>query len=467
MKLNCIDTLLAVSLAAACVTPVSAAQPVHSPADVLACTMAISGLNIVPMDREHILSKHTIRFAGDRIVSVQPDGADPMECDIELDGDGRYVMPGLNDLHGHIETTAFAEALGVDYGPVDFPDVFSPYPRYGVTGIRILSGAPDILTFRDSDTASHGAPMIVTSGPMLSGAPPVIGEPLTHIVETEDEARAAVRMQAEAGYDLIKVRANLPQSIFAAIIDEAGLQGLHVDGHLQSESGLADVLASGQSGVAHLFDLTFAVQAGAIDQASLIAALQACGCYVSTTLVVLENIADQLDDHGAVLARPEMDHMHPMVAGTFWAPEQNPTLSNPNMPPPAFFRVVLAEAQAMLIAFEDAGIPVLLGSDALNPMLVHGTAVHDELDLLVEAGLTPYQALRTGTVVPAEHVPGFEDVGIIAAGRRANLVLVEGNPLEDHSVLRDPAAVVLNGLWLDADALQARVDDAIARYPEP
>jgi imidazolonepropionase-like amidohydrolase len=467
MKLYRIAALLAPLLGAACLQPSTTSEPAQSSGAVPVCTLALSGVNVIPMDRERVLLNHTIQIAGDRILAVVPDSDVAADCEIEIAGAGRYVMPGLNDLHGHIETTAFAEALGVDYGAVNFPDVFAPYPRYGVTGIRILSGAPDILAFRDSDASEFGAPMIVTSGRMLSGAPPVIGEPLTQIVETEDQARVAVREQAFAGYDLVKVRSNLQPQIFAAIVDEATRLDLPVDGHLQRELSLEDVLSSGQSGIAHVFDLTFALRNGAIEEDALIAALQACRCYVSTTLVVLENIADQIEDHAALLARPEMAHMHPMVAANFWAVDMNPTLSNPNMPPAEFFREILTEAQAMVVSFEAAGIPLLLGSDALNPMLVHGTAVHDELDLLVEGGLTPYQALRTGTVNPAASVPGFEDVGRIAAGSRANLVMINANPLEDHTVLRHPEAVVLNGLLLDATELQARVDAAIAHYPEP
>ena len=431
------------------------------------CDLAIEHVNVVPMDEERVLHDRTVRGAGDRILSVSSASADGPECDQRVDGRSRFLMPGLNDLHGHIETTAFAEALGVDYGAVNFPDVLAPYPLYGVTGLRILSGAPDILAFRDDGQAATTAPMIVTSGPMLSGNPGVMPEPLTRIIETPDEARVEVRSQAAAGYDLIKVRSNLAPEVFMSVVAEAQSVGLPVDGHMQFRMPVMDILASGQHDIAHLFELTVALQSGGFSQDDLIEALLHCACYVSTTTVVPENIADQLEDHAAVLARPEMAHMHPMVAGNFWQPAMNPNLNNPQMRSAEFFRGVTAQAQAMTVAFQDAGIPILLGSDALNPMLVHGTAVHDELDLLVEGGLTPYQALRAGTATPSEYVPGFEDVGVVQAGRRANLVLVSGNPLRDHGVLRTPDAVVLAGAWLDRGTLQARLDNAVARYPQP
>jgi imidazolonepropionase-like amidohydrolase len=118
----------------------------------------------------------------------------------------------------------------------------------------------------------------------------------------------------------------------------------------------------------------------------------------------------------------------------------------------------------LLKKFTDAGIHVVAGSDSLNPMLIPGLALHDEFDSMIEAGLSPYQVLKTATANAAAYVPGFKDIGILAPGRAANAVLVKLNPLEVISTLRDPDAVMINGNWRDRDQIQRLLDAVAARY---
>lgn len=373
-------------------------------------------------------------------------------------------MPGLNDLHTHLESEAMAKAMDANFGPIPFDALTTAYKRYGITGLRLMSGSPDVLAWRKETALDQ--PLVILSGPMLSGIPAVIPEPVTQIVETPEAARAAVRRQAESGYDFIKLRANVSAEVHAAIIEEAKSQGLNVDGHLPYALSIDEVLRSGQKGVAHLFELAWAIEAGHASEEDVIAALLNCRCYVSSTIAVTKNIHEQQEDFERMLNRPEVAYMHPLMLETFWSREMNPNLNNAQIPRGGFFLSILAASQKFAVNLQSAGVPVLVGSDALNPMLVHGTSFHDELDILVEGGMSTYHVLRSATATPSENVPGFEAVGVVAAGRRANLLITDIDPVADHHTLRDPAWVIMNGEAIDRAALIAAYENSVEAWTD-
>lgn len=415
------------------------------------CTLLIKEINIRPMDTPKLMRNKNVRLIGDRIHSITSPANPGPTCSKIIDGKGLFLLPGLNDMHTHLESEAMAEAMGVDYGPFPFDQLVSPYPRYGITGLRLLSGSPDLLKWRDEKADMQ--PLVKLSGPMLSGNPGVLPEPMTQIVETAKEARKAVKDQATTGYDLIKVRANIAADVHAAIIDEAKSQGLDVEGHLPYAISIEEVLNSGQKGVAHLFELAWAIESGHANEKKVIAALLKNGGYVSTTIGVTINLHHQQQDFEKVFHRAEMDYMHPLLKETFWAKENNPSINNVQIPQGGFFLDMLAKSQAFAVRLNDAGVPLLVGSDALNPMLVHGISFHDELDLLIEGGLPVYDALRAATAAPSEHVPGFEDVGVVAENRIANLLITRVDPMENHKTLRNPEWVIINGISQSGESL--------------
>jgi imidazolonepropionase-like amidohydrolase len=429
------------------------------------CSVAISHVNVIPMDSDRILRNQTVQVGGGKILSIAPSaGRQFPACAQVVDGAHRYLVPGLNDMHTHIETVAFAQALGVKPEPIDFPSVLALYIAYGVTGLRIMSGAPDILAFRNSQGAASSYPRLIVGSPMLSGDPPVLPEPLTKILRVPEEARAVVRGYAHDGYDFIKVRDNLAAPVFRAVIEEARRDGLYVDGHISQHQGLSvfDVLDSGQHAFAHLDDLALQMTDKAHDPDRFISQLRKCSCFIESTIGIERNTLAQLEHYDAMVARPQMRFMNPLVANAFWLKPNNPYLRE--KPPLDFLRSLYADSKMLLKKFTDAGIHVVAGSDSLNPMLIPGLALHDEFDSMIEAGLSPYQVLKTATANAAAYVPGFKDIGVLAVGRTANAVMVKLNPLEDISRLRDPDAVMINGNWRDRDQIQRLLDAAVTRY---
>lgn len=425
------------------------------------CTLAISDVSILPMDVERVLANRTVRLQGARISAIEASGADSAAgCKEVVDGSGMFLVPGLNDMHVHLQTAAVAVALGLPADAVDFDAAFVPYLAHGVTGIRVMSGAPDILAVQGNEPG-HPRPLLSVGSPMLSGDPPVLPEPLTHIVRSPAEARVAVGRFADEGYGFIKIRDNLDVPVFLAVIGEATRLGLYVEGHVVKTLSIDEVLASGQRGFSHADNLVLAMQDPTADGERFIAALRQCACFVTSTLIVVRSAQEQIDDYDAAITRPETGYVPPLVREAFWKKPNNPYL-NQNIPE-GFFDEVLKRGKQLVKLLSDAGVTVLAGSDALNPMVAPGAGLHDELAILLQAGLSPFEVLSTATANTTA-VPGFESTGILAPGRRANALLVRGNPLRDLSVLRRPEAVVVEGRLLDRQQLDGMLEALVANH---
>jgi imidazolonepropionase-like amidohydrolase len=428
------------------------------------CSLAIAHVNVIPMDSERVLPDRTVIVRGGKIESIST-GTNGSHCAHTIDGNGRYLVSGLNDMHVHLETLAFAQAFGIQAPPIDYPAEMALYMANGVTGIRVMSGAPDILAFRNSQRGRASPyPRMVVATPMLAGSPPVLPEPVTKVLLTPEAAREAVRAYKREGYDFVKVRENLPAPVFRAVIDEANKIGFYVDGHVSEGQGLSvfDVLASGQKAIAHLDNLQLLMKDKLHDPDTYVRLLRACGCFVETTMQVETNAYAQLTDYDRLAARPELNAMNPLILNAFWRKPNNPYLKE--SADPKFFLNLYADEKVLLKKLFDNGVHIVAGTDSLNPMIVPGLSLHDELSSLVEAGLTPYQALETATANPAAYVPGFSDVGVLARGRTANALLVDANPLQNINALRNPDAVMINGNWMTRDDLQHRLDAAATLF---
>lgn len=422
------------------------------------CSLAIRNVTVLPMDSERRLVDQTVRIADGRIVSIDSTSLNRgPSCSRTIDGSGKYLMPGLNDMHIHVESRILAEGLGIAPEPIPFEDVLYLYLSHGVTGVRVMSGGPDILAFRDS---SHGvAPRLLVSSPMLSGAPPVMPEPITRILETPEEAVEAVNTYADAGYDFIKIRHNLSRPVLNAVIETARDRGLDVDGHIPD---VPRPLETGIRGVAHMNELSLRVRDRRTDPERFAQLLHDCRCYVTTTLTVDQNVPRVLRSYDLLAARNQIRFIHPLMRDGLWARDRNPYLAE--NPDPAFFDDLLETDMALVRALHARGVPLLAGTDALIPMIIPGDSLHDELALLVQAGLTPYQALQAATSTPSRIFPGFRDLGVLAPGRTANAILVSSDPFEKVDGLRRPDAVIVGGVFLSRAVMDARLETIAERF---
>jgi imidazolonepropionase-like amidohydrolase len=283
---------------------------------------------------------------------------------------------------------------------------------HGVTTVRNMRGDARHLAWRrELERGERFGPRLVTAGPQLSGvgdaAPDVV------VVANAREARDAVREQAAAGFDFVKVYEGLTLAEHHAVLEEASRLGLPVAGHVSRQVGIYATLASGQASVEHAEELTQG--AGGPQPATLralVARARGSATWICPTLTLHR------------LFSPREDH---------------------------------AFRQRLVAALHRAGVGVLAGSDAAPAGLAQ------ELAELVEAGLTPYQALRSATADAARFLGRAHEFGSVAVGLGADLLLVERNPLFELGALDAPSGVVARGRWLDARRLERLGHRARAR----
>ena len=414
--------------------------------------LAISGVTVIDPHGGTAVSGVTVVVRAGRITSVGADTVIPRDS-TKIDGRGKFLMPGLWDMHVHL---GFARA-----------SAFPAFVANGVTAVRDLGGElAEIDRWRtEIATGTRVGPLIVRVGPMLVGQNPLRFQLL---IETPEQGRGTVRRLHAEGVDQIKVK-SMPRDVYFAVMAEAQALGLSVTGHVPTVTTPEEVSDAGQS-VEHvntLFDGTFqAARRGqpfvaevalwrAGDEArALFQRFVRNGTYVDATLVPYERLTNRL-----VAGLPDPDWQYTAASARAEAEKQmgrvrydagsQPRVSDPD----------LRELQAVTRMMHDAGVKLLAGTD-VSFVNAPGFSLHDELELLVDAGLPPAAALRAATSNPAAVFPKLE-TGSIAPGRRADLVLLDANPLIDIRNARRIRAVILAGKFFDRPALDRLLAEAL------
>jgi imidazolonepropionase-like amidohydrolase len=386
---------------------------------------AFVGATVVPMDRERTLTDHTVVVRGDRIIKVAPSATlDTKEATI-VDARGKWLVPGLADMHVHTQSDRD----------------FTLHLLNGVTTVRDMYGSPQHLTWRRAiDAGTLAGPTLITAGPIVDGKSPVW--PGSVEVTSVDAAREAVREQKKAGYDFVKVYSKLAAADYEAIAAEAKAQGIAFAGHVPAAAGLEKVLASGQRSIEHLDGYIPFGGEPRVDGQIVAATVQA-GIWNCPTLVVMERMG-RLDNIAGLASTPGLEYVSPAMRDR-WDPKNDFRLQSWT---PAMFEKMRAKnelGRKLVADLAKAGAHLVLGTDTGNPYVIPGFAVHDELALLVRSGLTPWQALHMATAAPAEMVGQPGGFGVLAPGARADLLVVDRDPLRDIGALAKPALVFVRG----------------------
>jgi hypothetical protein len=365
-----------------------------------------------------------------------------------VDGRGGYLIPGLWDMHVH---------LG------DATEAASPvFVAFGITGVRDMGSESLELLRRWRVEALGGrrvGPRIVACGPILDGG----NYPENRIlVRSDAEARRAVDSLATAGVDFIKVHEHLGREMYFVVAAEARRLGVPFAGHIPA-GDLAPVVTAieasdaGQACIEHLNFVPFGEGGLPPD---VIATFLRNGTWVDPTLSVYWVLARR----GA--SGTEEDPSSRYVAPSLkrgWAAQREGWAKGPGGD---FYKALLRGKVAAVRALRDAGVPLLAGTDLGFPSICPGSGLHVELEHLVEAGLTPMEAIRAATSDAARYLGRDKELGTVAPGKRADLVLLDANPLSDIRNSRRIRAVVLNGRLFDRaelDGFLAGADSAAAR----
>lgn len=397
-------------------------------------SVAVRGVTVVDVVAGDTVPGRTVLVSGSRICAVMASGDAVLpESVTVLDGRGRYLMPGLWDMHVHAlwDTTA--------------RDVFmGEFLAHGVTGVRDMGGdlAIALDARRRQRSGEMTAPRLVVAGAIVDGPEPV-HRPISLAVSDSAGARAAVDSLASAGVDFVKVYTLLPSDAYAVLVRESRRLGLPVAGHAPAEVSLEHV-AAGQRSVEHLREEigSWCTRADSAACGPVLDAFRARRVWQTPTLVVLRAKA-HLDD-SALASDPRLTGMPDVVTGD-WVALRRSRLRRNDSAAWAAARERWADQLWLTGAMHRAGVPLLAGTDAGVLYTYPGSSLHDELELLVQAGLTPAEALRTATVEPARYLGAVDSMGAIRPDMVADMVLLEGNPLADIRNVRRVAAVLAGG----------------------
>ncbi len=430
--------------------------------------IAFVNVNVVPFDRERILAGQTVIVREGRIAEIGPTEKTKIPTGaVQIDGRGKYLMPGLADMHVHLTA-----------GPAQPDDLTSQqlqlFLANGVTTIRNMIGKPEHLLVRDKVAKGELlGPSIYTAGPPLLG----------NNVPTPEAAERAVVEQKKAGYDLLKVHEGLSPETYAAIVATAKRERIPVAGHVTATVGLTRALDASQSSIEHLDGyLQAMVPADSpvkptpsqvvlgpvlehIDESklpALAAATRKAGVWNDPTLTLFKLVVSDAKPED-YLKWPEMQYIPAKMREGF-AKQKQSTLGNP---PPAEQRQRYLELRnKVLVALQAAGAKLLIGPDSPQFFLVPGFATHRELQSFVEAGLSPYQALEAATRNPAEYFAEFmkapRDFGTVEVGMRADLILLGANPLQSVANLSQRQGVMVRGRWLPESELRKMLENIAA-----
>lgn len=473
-------------------------------AHVISPTVALREVTVVDVIDGSLRAEQTVLVVGNRITAVGPvdEISVPNDADV-LDAAGGFLIPGLWDMHVHSVANVALDMAVSSVAAMDWH--FPLFLAWGVTGVRNMNDGTGDLSLKLTNSVKrrlatrelHG-PRFFANGPSIDGDPPLGSN--SAVVRTAEEARAAVNKLVDSGADFIKVYENLSREAYFAIMDQAQRRKIPVDGHVPFRVTPEEAADAGQRTFEHVLAM-------------------AAGCSVSAA-AERERFARVLSP---LAGSPALEGLTPMTsfqheralydsrdpgacAPTIEAYLRNAVADTPNVV--AYRNVVNAKAilldesrirhvpqvirrnwEAMLDTqiyermqsilrplvplysenarlLNEAGVLLLAGTDVGIPALVPGISLHEELELLVEAGLTPRQALLTATINPARVLGQVDSLGSIEAGKLADLVLLEANPLADIRNTQRIRAVVADGRLYrrgDLDRLLTEIEESNRR----
>jgi dihydroorotase-like cyclic amidohydrolase len=427
--------------------------------------VAFVGANVAPMDRERILENQTVIVRDGRIAELGP--ADKIKVPagaFVIQAKGKYLMPGLAEMHGHLPHPNLGEQAANSF--------LLLFIANGVTTVRGMFGFPNHPALREKiNNGEILGPKLYVAGPALSG----------QSVTSVEDAEQKVREYKKAGFDLLKIHEGLTLAEYDRIVAVANELGMPFGGHIPNDVGLLHALKSKQSSVEHLDGYVEALEADdspirnadAMTRAqklvynlderkipSLVRAAREAGAWNVPTMALWEtfSLSESVE---SLKQRPEVKYMPPSIVNQ-WVQQRTGQLQQ-NGDPQAGPRLIEIRNR-ILKALYDGGAGVLLGSDAPQLFSVPGYSLHREMAAMAKAGLTPYQILEAGTRNPAIYLKAASEFGVVEPGKRADLILVEDNPLKDVANVAKRAGVMVRGRWFAESELRKMLDDLAASY---
>jgi imidazolonepropionase-like amidohydrolase len=416
----------------------AAASAADSKAIAIVHARLIDGMGGTPVEDATVLVRgKTIEYAG-----AAAGARVPKDAQI-IDGAGKTVMPGLADLHVHLQGAW--DGTSVDL--LGYQRYLNAMLYSGVTTLLDTGNyQPWILQLRQEQAAGRlRGPRIYCVGAMIDAADPAWPD-LAYAISSRYQIPEFVRRDKAARVDMIKGYSNLSEHMLHWLSEEAGKAGIRVVIDQWERNGSPDLVATGISGFAHLptrkmseDDIQFAKQHN---------------IFFITTLVVTESFARTRLNHIEFVKQPYIaDTMPPWFLTELTEYAGKPQTEAEKKETEESLKAH-QEAMRTVKKLHDAGFLIATGTDAPYPGVFQGEGLHHELELLVEAGWTPLEAIRASTYDAAKLMKGENEWGTVQAGRRATLLIVAGNPAEHISDTRKIETVMQDGTILDRVSLK-------------
>ena len=428
--------------------------------------IAFVNVNVVPMTSEQVLEQQTVLVDEGRISDIGPTSRITIPTGAtRIDGTGRYLMPGLTETHGHLPDPSMPSEVT--------ENVLFLYVANGVTTVRGMQGNDSQIVLRETIRAGELiGPQLVLGSPSMTG----------NRVTTPEQAEALVRQYDDAGYDLLKVHEGLAPDVYNAIVGTARQLGMPFAGHVSDHVGLFRALEVGQSTIDHLdnyveslvpeqqegegeeppglrgaHELLEHLDTSRIDLL-VQKTLEADGSVVPTMVLWESGIYATRPSETLLEERREVAYM-PQEIVERWVEAVDARVEDTD--PEAMMRLT-ALRRRILKALYDGGVRILLGTDSPQIFSVPGFSIHREMKLYAEVGMKPFDVLAAGTKIVGEFLRG--DFGTIELGQRADLLLLEANPLEDVANVSKRVGVMVNGEFITEEAIQERLKEIAAYY---
>lgn len=446
-------------------TPIHPAQPHSEPMSIVFTHATVIDATSAPAK-----SDMTVVITGDHIAQLgKSDNLRAPPGARVIDATGKFLIPGLWDMHGHL------------HGPSSYKPGIPHLPLLianGVTGLRDTGSSIQFLEAisrmrKEIEEGTLLGPRIVAAGPLVDGPEPTFRDSIA--VSNEREGRLAVTTIKQHGADCVKVYNLLPRGAYFAIADEARKQGIPFFGHVPSSVSVSEASDAGQASVEHLTgvllacssreqDISKEIEAGtppsqwmrrildtynAGKAKALLARFKRNHTWQCPTLVWLHHGVTLADK--SAFAEASLKFI-PFAVRKEWSEEPRVQRLSAEGDS-ALYKQYVQKQFALVGAMQRAGVELLAGTDMPKPFLLPGFSLHAELALLVEAGLTPMEALKTATINPARFLGKEKELGTIEKGKLADVVVLDANPLSDIRNTGKINAVVVGGRLLDRKAL--------------
>ena len=413
--------------------------------------VAFESVSVVPMDRERILDGQTVVVRDGKIAEIGPsDQVQVPEGAVRVNGRGKYLMPGIAEMHAHVP--AGDDPLLETY--------MALYVLTGATTVRAMLGTPDQLDYRK----------LIASGQMLGPTLFAVGPPFTGSnTKKPEDGEAKVREYHSAGFDVLKILPGLKRETYDAILKTARELNMPISGHVPTSVGVRHAIESGQS-IEHLDGYLEDMGSDRGKMAELVQLTTAAGIWNCPTMDVWKTVLGLRDPDELLRDRPEVQYLPRQLVDQWtqrvtglrhkgpvrFALEGLGMSRSPETAAPL--------RDSLLKALSDGGARLLLGSDSPQVFSVPGFSLAHEMDAMVAAGLSTWTVLSAATRNPAEFFGRSAEFGTVEVGKRADLLLVDGNPLDDIRNVHRQSGVMLRGRWLSAEEINRQLAQIAARW---